>query len=299
MGAHGQRLFDEPLGGFTAECQRILEVMVLKLGLSVPEQCHDVLSLFLETMLLRKIGRALLEKHKSDVCAMLTLYFHHYLIPPNDDLARPRIGIPLKRIGDGGLKARILYLPESKVMGSRGGNERVPRASRIDSNGPTTLQSETVGSGVQPCTVLAAVSQSSTNGGHTGKVVERTLDTIPDATADMSSSGIAGAGCSSISVAQTPTPYACAAVEDVIGHQIFVGPVPPIAPVFTNAGNKRSAESADLSEDGGPARTRRKSDTPKTPPQVVVIDLLDSDDEYEMPMAHLLLGHKKKPIAID
>lgn len=81
--------------------------------------------------------------------------------------------------------------------------------------------------------------------------------------------------------------------------EAYVAPVAQMAPVSTNAGSKRSAEATGLSSNRGPDSTRRKSDAPKVPAQVEVIDLLDSDEEYVIPVAHLLPGHKKKPIAID
>ncbi|TID17440.1 hypothetical protein E6O75_ATG08186 [Venturia nashicola] len=100
----GQRCFDEALGGkelalliqaasqlgFTAEIKQILGLAMIKLEQSEAEQCHDILSAFLETMLLRKIGRTVLETHKGDICTMVAVYTRLYLALPVDNMVRPR-----------------------------------------------------------------------------------------------------------------------------------------------------------------------------------------------------------------
>lgn len=120
----GQRLFDEALGGkelalliqaasqlgFTAEIKQILGLAVIKLGQSKVEQSHDILSAFLDTMLLRKIGRTVLETHKADICAMIAVYTRHYLTTPIDDMARPRSECDCFRC-----KALIKYLEDPNL----------------------------------------------------------------------------------------------------------------------------------------------------------------------------------------
>ncbi|RDI89557.1 hypothetical protein Vi05172_g124 [Venturia inaequalis] len=120
----GQRLFDEALGGkelalliqaasqlgLTAEIKQILGLAVIKLGQSKVEQSHDILSAFLDTMLLRKIGRTVLETHKADICAMIAVYTRHYLTTPIDDMARPRSECDCFRC-----KALIKYLEDPNL----------------------------------------------------------------------------------------------------------------------------------------------------------------------------------------
>lgn len=102
----GKRLYDKPLDGkqlglllqaasqlgFDTAVEQMFDLMVLRLGKAKRNQCHVILLAFIDTMLLRKIGRATLEKHKADIRAMIVLYFHHFLALPTRDMARPRIG---------------------------------------------------------------------------------------------------------------------------------------------------------------------------------------------------------------
>jgi hypothetical protein len=105
--SNGERLYDAPLGGkefamliqaasqlgFTKAVKQMLELMVIKVGSITSEQYHAVLLTFLDTMLQRKMGRAILEKHESDIRSMLRFYTHHYhyLTYPMADLKRPRV----------------------------------------------------------------------------------------------------------------------------------------------------------------------------------------------------------------
>lgn len=120
----GQRLFDEALGGkelamliqaasqlgFAANIKQILTLVMIKLGHSKVERCHDILSAFLDTMLLRKIGRTLLETHKADICSMVAVYTRRYLTPPIDNLARPRSECDCFRC-----KALVKYLEDPNL----------------------------------------------------------------------------------------------------------------------------------------------------------------------------------------